>query len=280
MKITPITNENLEHFEKFISKEDAQFIKEGSAIIPIGLVADDVEEGKNLAAGAICCRPDDFILDITSFWIAPSYRGRGAGKFLLDETKRLFMKEDMEFNTEFMIVDKEQEDFVDFLEEYGFNYIDPEYDIYSIKVKDLDETKISGKEGSGKVFSSIDKKMIEEAQKFADKKGLNTPMNGFNSESVDKDISVLLSTNDKVEGFVAFEKLADDRLLLSAVWAEMPVTVLHILEKAVNLVKAKYSPETTILIQSVDDTTDDLLDNLFGDNISEVTCRFRYPVTE
>lgn len=116
---------------------------------------DDLEKRKNLAAGAICIRPDDFMLNISSFYIAPEYRGKGGGRFLLDETKRLFGKKNMEFNVEFLIYDKEQEDFANFLEHYGFMSADPEYDCYITTVGQLKNAKLYGKEGEGKDFSSI-----------------------------------------------------------------------------------------------------------------------------
>ena len=67
MQITTITKDNVSFFKNFISAEDEKFIKEDLMILPIGLVADDLESGKNTAAGAICLRPDDFLLNITSF---------------------------------------------------------------------------------------------------------------------------------------------------------------------------------------------------------------------
>ena len=117
MKITTITKDNLEYFKDFITSEDEKFINEDLKILPIGLVADELKKGENIAAGAICIRPDDFLLNITSFYVAPEFRGKGGGKFLLDETKRIFGQENMEFNTEFLIYGKEQEDFANFLEE-------------------------------------------------------------------------------------------------------------------------------------------------------------------
>lgn len=56
MKITPITKENLVFFHSFITEEDYRFIQEDMMILPLGLVADDLEEGKNSAAGALCLR--------------------------------------------------------------------------------------------------------------------------------------------------------------------------------------------------------------------------------
>ncbi len=50
MKITPITVDNLKFFQSFITKEDEKFIQEDRAILPIGLVADDLGNNKDTAA--------------------------------------------------------------------------------------------------------------------------------------------------------------------------------------------------------------------------------------
>ena len=278
MKITTISKENLKYFKGFISTEDARFIKEDLKILPIGLVADDIQEGKNMAAGAICVRPDDFMLNITSFYVSPEYRGRGAGKFLLDEVRRIFGEEDMEYNVEFLVYGKEQEKFALFLEEYGFDSADPEYDLYMSYVDDLKKTKLYGKNGDGAAFADIDHRLFGTSQKTAEKEGAILPLGGFNSENIDKNVSVGIVNNNKIESFVIYEKAADNTLLLSSVFSKKgPATLLHMLEKSVNLISSNYTDDTGILIQSVEETTDDLIDNIF-DNARNISCRYRYVI--
>lgn len=279
MKITAITKDNLKHFEKFMSMEDVKCVIEDLMVLPIGLVADDIKEGENVAAGAICIKPDDFLLNITSFYVSPEYRGRGAGKFLLDETKRIFGKENMEFNTEFLIYGKEQEDFAYFLEEYGFEYADPEYHFYTTTVGNLKDTKLGGKNGAGTVFSEIKPKVLKEANTIAQKNGSMTPVNGFLSARIDADVSVGIVGENGLESYMVFESVGKDMLLLSAVHAsdKSPVTLLHMMEKSTSLLQKKYSGDVRILIQSVDDSGDELVQNIFED-IYDISCRYRYVI--
>ena len=279
MKITTITKDNLEYFKDFITSEDEKFINEDLKILPIGLVADELKKGENIAAGAICIRPDDFLLNITSFYVAPEFRGKGGGKFLLDETKRIFGQENMEFNTEFLIYGKEQEDLANFLEEYGFTYADPEYDCYLTTVGDLKNTKLFGKKGSGIEFSEIDQKLLKHATGEAEKSGAMTPVNGLTSPRIDKDVSVGIINNGILESYLVFENISKDLLLLSAIHSKdkSPVELLHMLEKSTDLLQKKFTKNHRILIQPVDEAGEDIILNLFED-INDISCRYRYVI--
>ena len=201
MNITPINKENLPYFKGFITEDDADCIINGFKILPIGLVADDFEDGINKAAGAICLRPDDYELKITSFYVAPDYRGRGAGKYLLDEVKRIFGGKNKEFDIEFLLHDEEEENLALFLEKYGFSYVDPEHDVFKLTVVDLEKTRFNGKKGDGVPFSKIPGKLINSAQNDALKKGALLPIGGLKSESIEKHISVAIVNEDKIESF-------------------------------------------------------------------------------
>ncbi len=277
MKITAITKDNLEYFKGFISSEDAEFIKKDLKILPIGLVADDLDGRENMAAGAICCRPDDYSLDITSFYVSPEYRNRGAGKFLIDETRRLFAEDDMEFNIEFLVVGKEQEELTDFLEEYGFVQADPENEIYLAKVSDISKSKVADKEGDGEPFIGVKSKLFEEVENNAEKLDIILPLGGMKSEYIDDDISVAVVKDNKIESFVIFEKISEETILLSSAYSKnnSPTVLLHMLEKCAELILKKYSPDTNILVQSIDDTTDELMEKIFSD-AKNVSISYRY----
>ena len=279
MKITTITKDNLEYFKNYITAEDEEFINKDLKILPIGLVADELKKGSNIAAGAICIRPDDFLLNITSFYVAPEFRGKGGGKFLLDETKRIFGKEYMEFNTEFLIYGKEQEKLANFLEEYGFEYADPENDFYLTTVGDLKNTKLNGKKGSGIEFSAIDPQILKHATGEADKKGDMTPIGGLTSPRIDKDVSVGIVNNGILESYLVFEKMSEDLLLLSALQSKdkSPVGLLHILEKSTALLQMKYPDKQRIIIQSIDEAGEGIIEYLF-ENINDISCRYRYVI--
>ncbi len=279
MKITRITKENLDYFKNFISAEDEKFIKEDLKILPIGLVADDYDGDVNLAAGAICARPDDFMLNITSFYISPEYRGRGGGKFLLDEVKRIFGEEDMEFNVEFFVYGKEEEDFANFLEEYGFMEADPEYSCYMSTVAQLKESQLFDKKGIGDSFRAIDSKILKAADKEIAKTSAMTPLDGFLSPRIEKDVSVGVVNAGSLESFLVFETGAKDSLLLTAVYAKdkSPITLLHMMEKSTELLLKKYPDNMKILIQSVEDVGEDLIQNIFKD-VKEISCRYRYVI--
>ncbi|WP_034446781.1 GNAT family N-acetyltransferase [Butyrivibrio sp. AE2032] len=277
MKITPITKENLDMFQGFITDIDAQLIQEDMEILPLGLVADDLQEGKNLAAGAICLRPDDYELKITSFYVSKDYRGKGGGKFLLDEAKRLFGNEGMEFDIEFLIYGKEEEGLALFLEKYGFAYADPEYEVACVTVADLEKTKLYDKPGKGEKFSNIPEKLFNISQSEAAKNGAILPVDGLKSERIEKDISVGIVNGDIIEAFVVFEKLSDKVLLLSSFYTkdDNSIALLHVLEKSANLILDKYSGVARILIQPVNDIGIKLTESVFEDaNI--ISCRYSY----
>ena len=279
MQITTITKDNVSFFKNFISAEDEKFIKEDLMILPIGLVADDLESGKNTAAGAICLRPDDFLLNITSFYVAPEYRGKGAGKFLLDEVKRIFGEKNMEFNIEFLIYGKEQEEFADFLEHYGFMYADPEYDCYLATVGQLKNTKLYEKEGEGSDFTSIDTQTFRATENIAEKNDDMVPLFGFSSPRIDRDVSVGIVKDGIMESYVVFETAGKDSLILTTVQVKdkSPVILLHMLEKSANLLKQKYTKDAKILIQSIDGAGDNIIAKVF-ENATNISCRYRYVI--
>ena len=279
MKITAINKENLKHFKDFIGNEDAKFIQEDYEILPIGLVADDIREGENLAAGAICLRPDEYQLRITSFYVSPEYRGRGAGKFLLDETKRIFGEEDTEFNIEFLIYGKEEENLANFLENYGFSFADPQYETLEIMVSDLEKTQLVGKDGKGEAFSKIPEKLFNISQSEAAKNGAILPLGGLKAESIDKDVSVGIVKDDLIESFVVFERLSDKVLLLSSFYVkgDNPATLLHMFEASTDLILDKYSAYAKIIMHPVNDVGRKLAASVYED-AKDISCRFQYVI--
>ena len=279
MNITPINKENLEHFKGFITDADYCAIKNDYKILPIGLVADDLKKGVNLAAGAICLVPDDYELKITSFYVAPEYRGRGAGKYLLDEAKNTFGIMEMEFDIEFLIYGEEEEYLADFLEEYGFTYVDPEYEVFAITVVDLEKTKLNGKKGIGVPFSGIPEKLINISQSEAIRNDAILPVDGLKSKDIDKDISVGIVNEDRIESFVIFEKLSGKVLLLSSFYIEdnNPATLLHMLQKSTDLILDKYPGYTQIIMQPVTEASMELLESIYED-AKMIACRYRYVI--
>ncbi|MBQ9504058.1 MAG: GNAT family N-acetyltransferase [Lachnospiraceae bacterium] len=273
MKVTPITKENLEFYRGFISKTDREFIEGDYRILPLGLVADDLEGGKPMAAGALCIRPDEYELKISSFYVAPAYRGRGAGRFLLDEARRLFfLDEETGFDTEFLVYGEEEEALAGFLEHYGFTSADPEYDVYMIRVEDIKNTQIYGKTGKGVPFSEADPGKLKHLTRSAERLGAILPHGGLDSQDIDREVSVLLVTDNQLEGFAVIEKLTDRTLLLSAVYARdnEPAVLLALLEKAAALVTEKYEGDTRLLIQTVEKRGERIINYIFEtpDNIS------------
>ena len=279
MNITLINKNNLNHFKGFITNQDANCIKNDYKIIPIGLVADDLDGGKNMAAGAICVRPDEYELKITSFYVSPEYRGKGAGKYLLDKTKHILGDKDMEFDIEFLLYGKEEENLAQFLEEYGFSYADPEYEALEMTVVDLEKTKLNGKKGTGTPFSEIPDKLFDISQSEALEKDAFLPLDGLKSERIEKDISVGIVNKDLIESYVVFEKLSDKVLLLSAFHVEdnNTTTLLHMLEACTDRILDKYPGYTKIIMQPVNEAGSTLADSIYED-ARDISCRYRYVI--
>lgn len=279
MKITPINKENLEYFKEFINGTDVTRIEKNMKILPLGLVADDLQGGKNMAAGAICLYPDEYELEITSFFVSPEYRGRGAGKFLLDESKRIFGKKDMEFDIEFLLYGKEEENLALFLEHYGFTYADPEDEVMEIMVVDLEKTKLNDKEGEGEPFASISKQILSAAEKDAQSQDAVLPAGGLMSENIEKDISIGMVREGKLESYLVFEKVSKGILLLSALYTKdnNPTTSLHMMEAATNRILDKYPGYVKIIIQPVNEKAMRMITNVY-DEAKIISCRYRYVI--
>ncbi len=279
MKITPINKENLSYYQDFISDEDAHFIREDLKLLPLGLVANDIYEGKNIAAGAICIRPEDFMLDISSLYVAPEYRGRGAGRFLLEEAKRIFGGPGTEFTAEFLLHGKEEEGLAKFFEACGFSDADPEYEVFAITVDELKNTDLAGKQGKGVPFNDISHIVFNYSQAEAAKNGAILPLGGFRSEAIDRDVSVgiLNEENHIIESFAVFEILSEQVLLFSSLFSrdKDPATLLHILEASTKLITEKYPGQTKIIIQPVNETAESFI-KLFFEDAKDISCRYRY----
>ena len=277
MNITPINKENLEHFQGFITDSDYSAILNDYKILPIGLVADDLKEGVNMAAGAICIVPDDYELKITSFYVAPDYRGRGAGKYLLDEVKRIFGGKNKEFDIEFLLHDEEEENLALFLEKYGFSYVDPEHDVFELTVVDLEKTRFNGKKGDGVPFSKIPGKLINSAQSDALKKGALLPIGGFKSESIEKHISVAIVNEDEIESFLIFEKLSPKLLMLSSFYVkdDDTTTLIHLLERSTDLILDRYPGYVKIIINPYSEEDVEAIEK-FSEDVRNISCRYRY----
>ena len=276
MKITPITRENLKYYKGFISAADVTFIEEGYRLLPLGLVADDLEGTGPMAAGALCIRPDEYELRISSLYVSPAYRGRGAGRFLLDEAGRLFGGEDTELDIEFLIYGEEEERLAQFLEHCGFTFADPEYDVYMVTADEIRQTSLYGKSGKGIPFSSIDPDTFRHIQRTVEKRLLPAPSGGLGAPGIDRDVSVMLAADYYPEAYTVVEKLTDRTLLLSSVYVNdsRPAMLLALLTRTAALFTGKYPGDTRLLIQTVEEQGEKVIGQIF-DDAESISCRYR-----
>lgn len=277
MKITRITKDNLDYFKDFVSGMDADAIHEGRTILPLGLVADDIPARENVAAGAICMYPEGFVLRISSFYVSPYYRERGAGRFLLDETKRIFGEEGVELDAEFLIYGKEEEGLALFLEHYGFAYADPEFPIYSTTVGEMKKTSIFGKEGKGIPLRDFPAEVHESSQSRAARRGALIPAAGLWSKAVDKDVSIgIPGEGGDIDSFILFEKMSGNTLMLSSLFSvNGTASMIGMIAESAGRIADKYGDDTGILIYPLIEGGVQLLEKLFEEP-RMISCRYRY----
>lgn len=277
MKVTRITKDNMDYFKCFISGMDADAISNDRMVLPLGLVAEDLFAGEKVAAGAMCMYPEDFMLRISSFYVSPNYRRRGAGRFLIEEAKRIFGEEGVEFDAEFLVYGKEEEMLAQFLEHCGFSYADPEFTIYSSTVGEMKKTSIFGKKGKGIPFRDFPAEVYNLSQSLALRQGALIPEAGLLSKQIDRDVSVGIPGEDNtIESFILFEKMSNNTLMLSSLFSASGTSqMIGMIAESAGRIAQKYDDDTRILIYPVVEGAEQLVEKLF-EQPRMISCRYRY----
>ncbi len=250
MNITRITTANHKYFEPFFVASVNESYKSGDAIIMFGLV-----EG-SIAVGAIAATFTDMDIQILSLYVAPDYRRQGGGSLLVNTLMDLTRDYVVNYSIDYLLNSSDSEELEAFLAAQGFEETRGTIsDMYSIKLGDIVDNSVFKKDDSfGVDFASLDEHEYGRLQKYAVATDAYIPEKGLEADGVDKDVSILYKKDDELKGFIVFEKVAEDTLLVSGIQNDGDMTVpSNLMKRAFTECLNKYGANLTLLVEPVND---------------------------
>ncbi len=257
---------DLEPFLPLLLPEVAEALGRGDPLIVMGLVMDQVACG--CLAGYIL--GDCFYIE--SFYVAPAYRRKGGGSFMINRLTELIEStpEIGSMALTFTVAQPDNEPLLPFLEKKKF-ILEPDngYNVYLFKLgdlKDVDPGQISRQCSGGEIraFSQLSDEMLRAAQKRSVSLGTPHPQQMLTSKEIERDLSFALVKDGRIEAYAAMDHSCCDVLTLSALWiGDASRTTLNALLKTVIVyAKKSYPPETPAALQAVNEQSHRLMQRL------------------
>ncbi|MDR0875405.1 MAG: GNAT family N-acetyltransferase [Clostridiales Family XIII bacterium] len=257
-----ITQENFSYFHTLLLPNAVSAIEAGEPLTALALV----EEGAACGAAAGYLTDDSFVL--SSLYVAPEYRRRGGGRRLLEAYLSLLEKTEDDaartLTVYYTVTRPEHEELAPFLTALGFTA--QEEEAGTIFLSTLGEAAatpffVSGGEKSDAIssFAEVPKAYLAEMTKRAERLDVPLPEYPLYDDKTEKDISVCVMDGKRIASFLSFDFSCGGLLTLSCVYAENPVHIPVMFRRACRLAEKKYPPETPFAVQTVNNTSAELL---------------------
>ncbi|MCR4591169.1 MAG: GNAT family N-acetyltransferase [Lachnospiraceae bacterium] len=262
-KILAAGKEQADIVAPFIGAGAADALKEG---IPLTVLA--AVDGSSVT-GVLAGMMDgqEFIID--SVFVDPEKRRTGAGTALMEKLDSLFPEGNIAIRAEFNIENEDNGILEQFLTKTGFEEEEADYPIYylgfvddliSENIKKADNTDVRG-------FSEAGDMLLRAASNESVNEGRPLPDKGLMSASLDRESSSCLIRDSRVVSYVAVEVMDDETIKIPALYsaAEDPRETLFMLNRTVDALKSKYSPDTKIVMLALNRVSEKIISHMFGD---------------
>ena len=278
MQIGWIGQSQLECFGSLLLPDVRAGVERGEPITALGLT-----EGEQACGAAAAWLRGEGVMEIGSLYVAPGFRRRGGGRLLIDTLYRLGQGRCQTMVVSYTSTQPDHETLPPFLSAMGFVPEQGGSDLYQITLDALARApffaNVPASLESARPFSQVSQRCLTAAYKKALTQGENYLECPLTDESVDRDVSVAVMEEDTVRSFAAFTPTGPGRLRLAWVKSGQPQDLPLLLHAAFTRVREKYPPETVVTIQTVTDTSDNLVTSLLPE-ARAISFSFARNVTE
>lgn len=248
MKIGVIPKGEVERFRPLLLPEVADAMAYDERIVGLAVVVDGI------AVGAIAGILEEKQLVILSFYVASEYRRKKIGTLLMETIINVSKGICMRVKICFTVTEEEHCILRYFLEDLQFKQDEDDgLAIYMTTVGSMVDRVIEKVKEKGLPFSELDEYILSQTTKIARYNGDQMPEGGFESESVDRDVSVAIIKNNMISAYIVIDKYWSDGLNISAVKVDHsnPSEFAALLRLLVLRLKEKYPSETRVVMQVV-----------------------------
>ncbi|MCD7739124.1 MAG: GNAT family N-acetyltransferase [Lachnospiraceae bacterium] len=265
MNLSCISSKTLPVYQTLLLPESYELLTEGVIQVAIGLTEEDA------ACGALAGYVGNNAFHITSLFVAPTCRGKGGGRMLVEGLMKALPPEITEVGASFIITEQDHEKLQDFLEHMGFRSVAVPEPVYRIRLDELSGLSFfkdsGGKGGKGGVlsFRQIPEFAIREAGNELAATGELPFEKPLHQLELDPDLSVGIFRDEKLSSFLVFDHSFGGALTLAYASTQAPADLPALLRTAFHRAVELYPSEEPVFIQSVTETSDRLISALLED---------------
>lgn len=261
-----VDKDNIFAFKTLLLPGVANAICEDEPVTALGLV------DRGVAVGAMAGYADGDTFVLSSFYVAPAYRKRGGGQQLLDELMEVLYGEVSQIRIGFTVTLPEHEELERFLKNRGFeDIVRDSNSMFRISLSALLENKIlaSVQESSSVIsVSETNDFLLRKEMKRAMAAGDPMPEDGFESDLVRKDLSVVYVNDDEILSYLVIESTEENVYVISAALNRGGMKVFpQVLKKALDNIQNNCSEESIILIPTVNSVSAGLVRKIAPDSV-------------
>ena len=237
-------------FRSLLLPEAAEALAAGEPVTAFGLTQD------RLAVGALAGYLEKGRFQIASLYVAPDYRRCGGGRMLLEALLKALEGYASGVEINLTVTHEEHETLPAFLEVLGFAQEEEGGEgRYLTTLGEVSKRPFFAGSGKpmGTPFSELSEGTLSLMKKAAMMADALQPEGGLSAQTVERDLSVAYLNGSKPEAFMVFDTSWPGGLTLAAVWSgsKDPAILPALLRSAVARARAKYPPETKVMVQAV-----------------------------
>lgn len=248
--------------------------KAGEECLIIGAVKEQT------AVGALAAALEGDTLSIRSLYVAPQFRRQGAASLMLDQL--LLIAEDIaeEIEVNFNCMGEEQEALELFLSSRCFLERDRYGALYLTQLGKLTDVAALKREAgnTSQSLASLGPVEKNKAQLQLAEAGAPFGEDLFTGKNVEQEVSRIHIKEGRPDGFFVCEYREGAGLIVTGAWngSGKPVLFLTLVQSAFQAAREKYPPETNLVVQAVNPTTEKLITELLPEVTQISRCYVRF----
>ena len=239
-------------------------------------------ETGNEIAGALAGIKEGQRFDISSVFVRPEYRRRGAGRALMDRLREMYAGKDVFFNAEYSLGGEEGRNLRYFLSAMDFEEETDLFPAYYIgNVEDMKaDLSISPKLNNYILpLSRVPENELLRASGRSLEEGFPMPDGGLVGSEADKYLSLCLLEKGTIRAYITAKVLGKSMIKISSIWSSLPGVSGHtvLFQRISEELKEKYRGDTRLLFLIWDDDSYKVI----RDGMHRMEClSYRYTLTD
>ncbi len=270
--------------EEYREKAAGLMVPEVGELLRLGLpLTTIVATYGNTAAGVLSGSVSDGDFFIHSLYVHPDYRRKGMGRALMEKMFRFLKGRILSIRVEYTLQSVDHEGLRPFLLEMGFRELPFLLPVQCMTViEDLhltsgnmpEQGRLSNERGIFP-FSQVSERSLRMATLRGKNEGHPLPRGGLLSPKIDQEVSYCVSSMEGIEAYIAVEKVDEDTIYVSAVWAEVigGKSLSLMISSALAKARQKYKPDTQVFISARNERAMNVIEKLGG---GLVNCSYRF----